>query len=188
MTQWVYLTSLLCHGTRFCNLGHAVCYMSIWAFQHAMCRHCNFREARMSTYQCCFNLQIQKKQQPANSDWLFSVHMALANKQSQRDMRTPLRGTDSDSIIAATTNVQVWDITQLLLTAWTVHHCQEQAGFCQWLVCLARPWKHLKLAPMGTCQAATWFFRQWCKCVVLLPASDHCIGMYNSQGIWAHDK
>ena len=59
---------------------------------------------------------------------------------------------DSDSIIAATTNVQVWGITQLLLTAWTVHHCQEQAGSCQWLVCLARPWTHQKLAPVGTCR------------------------------------
>lgn len=46
-------------------------------------------------------------------------------------MRTKLQGTDSDSITAATTDVQVWDLTQLLLTAWTAHHCREQAEFCQ---------------------------------------------------------
>ncbi len=59
---------------------------------------------------------------------IFCVY-GSGHEQSQQDMTTPR--CDSDSIVAATTNVQVWGTTQPLLTAWTVHHCQERAGFCR---------------------------------------------------------
>lgn len=76
--------TLLQFGSRLLhvNMGIPACYVQTLQFQ----------EARMCTYQCSFKLQIQKKQQPANPDRLFSVRMALVNEQSQQDMRTPLQG------------------------------------------------------------------------------------------------
>ena len=143
-------------------------------------------DTAVSKKQGCLHTNAVSKCRFKKRSSLQTQTIFCAYGSGHQTVSTSYENTDSDSITAATSNVQVWDITQVLLTAWTVHHCQEQAGFCQWLVCLARPWKHQKLAPMGTCQAATWLFRQWCKHVVLLPAFDHCTGMHNSRKAFEH--